>query len=334
MQYPIFKYMELGCNCGGSCIKPAAEILPHIHSLYNPCNNCNTWKLKKFSPLADQIDLDKINNDFGRCRCGRRHLDIVIAQILKIMIREGIKDKRSTLRETCVPLITPAYPTDRIPYLKENSLVILSDKININCAKRIVDEVSEVKGVLKGDPKITVGIKDAGSEPYVYELLSGCDMRCDVIKSSFGAICIWKNQSKIHIEFSRSKSPKIEILEEILKKHDKPRVIDCTCGPGTLGILCLKAGAREVLFNDLWYPAAKMAAINLEVNGFPVKMNNKKKGLIASGHNAAVCCMDIRKLHSVIDEGYDICIVDTFPEVDPGGFVDVAKKIGDEVIVI
>ncbi|WP_243684195.1 hypothetical protein [Methanosarcina barkeri] len=52
-------------------------------------------KIKKFSPLAEQINLDEIDNDFGSCKCGKRHLDIVMSHVLKIMINEGIKDKKS-----------------------------------------------------------------------------------------------------------------------------------------------------------------------------------------------------------------------------------------------
>ena len=45
---------------------------------------------------------------------------------------------------------------------------------------------------------------------------------------------------------------KIENLIKVLEKYDKPTVLDCTCGPGTLGIAALKAGAGKVIFNDLW----------------------------------------------------------------------------------
>jgi hypothetical protein len=44
--------------------------------------------------------------------------------------------------------------------------------------------------------------------------------------------------------------------------------------------------------------------------------------------------MDIRELEDVLDEEFDICIVDAFPDVDTTDFVEAASKLGREVIVI
>jgi len=326
--------MELKCRCDSRCISVCPKTLKDIQTIYDPCAQCKAWGFKKFTALEDQVNLSKIDGDFGRCNCGRRHLDIVMAQILKILIEEGFRNKKSTLRNACIPLITPAFPTKSAPYIGENSLVILSDEMDKNCAEKIINEVNEVKGVLKGSISETIGIKDVNSAVHIYELLAGCDMRCDLLPSQFGNICIYKYQGEIHIEFPRLRSPKIEKIELFLQKYDNPKVIDCTCGPGTLGIFSLKAGASKVVFNDLWYPAAKITALNLEVNGFPVDISNNKKGLIASGQNIQVYCMDIRELPSFLDEKFDICIVDTFPGVDSEDFVDAAEKLGGEVVVI
>ena len=326
--------METQCRCGNVCIQPVSTVLKDIESFYRPCALCKTWKLKKFSPLALQISIDEIDTTFGLCDCGKRHLDIVIAHVLKIMIDEGIKDEKSTLRDTCVPLITPAYPLNSAPYLSENSLVILSDKMNKKCAQRIVNEVDEVKGVLKGDLRETVGIKDSNFNSNIYELLVGCDMRCDIVQTPYGALCIHKDQGKVHIEFPKVKSPKIEILRKVLEKYDAPSVLDCTCGPGTLGIACLKAGARKVIFNDIWFPAVTMTAINLETNGFPVEKWNPEENIIAEGKNFKVYSLDIRQLENVLDEKFDICIIDAFPGVDTAEFVDAAGRLGKEVVVI
>ena len=282
--------------CGDACIKPTSKVLKDIELFYKPCNDCKTEKIKKFSPLVNQVNLDEIDNQFGSCKCGKRHLDIVIAHVLKVMIDEGIKDKKANLRNACVPLMTPAYPTNSIPYLPKDSLVILSDEMDKGCAEAIVKEVGEVKGVLKGDLRNTVGIKDIDSNPHVYELLAGCDLRCDIVQTPYGALGIYKYQHEIHIEFSKMKSPKIEILKKALKDYDRPTVLDCTCGPGTLGIACLKAGARRVVFNDIWDPAVETTLINLEANGFPVSFSGNKKGLVGSGDNFEVYCMDIREL--------------------------------------
>jgi tRNA G37 N-methylase Trm5 len=326
--------MEMRCRCGDTCIRPVSEALKDIELFYKPCKDCKTEKIKKFSPLAEQINLDEIDNHFGSCNCGKRHLDTVIAHVLKIMMEEGVKDKKANLRNSCVPLVTPGYPTDSVPYLPKGSLVILSNEVDKKCAERIIKEVREVRGVLKGDIRKTVGVKDSNSNPHVYELLAGCDLRCDIVQTPYGALGIYKYQREIHIEFPQVKSPKIEILEKALKDYDKPTVLDCTCGPGTLGIACLKANAQKVVFNDIWSPAIEITLINLETNGFPVKLSGSEEGLIASGDKFEVYSMDVRKLMNYLDEKFDICIIDTFPGVDTTEFVEAAGKLGKKVIVI
>jgi hypothetical protein len=327
--------MDLKCRCNQECIKPPADILAELESKYSPCNKCSILNFKKFKPLIGQLSPDKkIDENWEKCSCGRRHLDVVIAHILTIMQAEGVKDENSTLRNTCVPLITPAYPLKTAPYLSENSLVILSSDINEKCAERILKEVPEVKGVLKGDIKQTVGIKDSKSQPKVYELLAGCDMRCDIVQTPFGPVIIYKAQGEIHVEFPKPVSPKITILKSAMDNFENPTILDCTCGPGTLGIAALKGGAKRVVFNDLWYPAARTTALNLEVNGFPVELSNEKQGLIARGKSWDVYCMDVNELGSVLNEKFDICIVDTFPGVDTTEFRESINSLCHEVVII
>jgi len=143
-----------------------------------------------------------------------------------------------------------------------------------------------------------------------------------------------KDQGKIHIEFPQVKSPKIEILQKVLEKYDAPSVLDCTCGPGTLGITCLKADAREVVFNDIWFPAVVMTAVNLETNGFPVEKWNPDEEVIAEGEKFKVLSLDIRRLANILDEKFDICIIDAFPGIDTTDFVEAAGRLGKEVVVI
>lgn len=326
--------MGIRCRCGDTCIGPISEALEDIELFYKPCSDCKTEKIKKFSPLAEQINLDDIDTHFGSCKCGKRHLDIVMAHVLKVMIDEGIKDKKANLRNACVPLVTPGYPSNFIPYLPRDSLVILSNEMDKRCAEKVIKKVGEVKGVLKGDARKTVGIKDSDSNPHVYELLAGCDLRCDIIQTPYGALGIYKYQHEIHIEFPEVKPPKIGILEKALKDYDKPSVLDCTCGPGTLGIACLKAGAQKVVFNDIWRPAIEITLINLEANGFPVKHSGNEGELIAFGDKFEVYTMDIRELANYLDEKFDICIVDTFPGVDTTEFIEAAGKLGKKVVVI
>ena len=326
--------MEIQCACGLGCVKKSNIILNRITEIYEPCEECLRPQLKKFKPLVEQIDLDQLDADYGRCKCGRRHLDLVMGHVLKILIEDGDRDKKSTLRNCCTPLITPAYPSHTVPYLSEDSVVILTDKITKKSADRIVEEVPEVKGVMKGDIKEVVGIKDANSDPNVYELLSGCDMRCDIVTTLNGPLCIYRKQAEIHLEFSKPVSPKIQILEKYLEKYEHPRVMDCTCGPGTLGIASLKYGAQKVVFNDLWPPSIEMTLLNLEVNGFEVESSDSNSSLVAVGEKFQVYCADLMELQDDIKEEFDLCIIDTFPDVDTKEFVDAVKQFCTEVVVI
>ncbi len=87
--------------------------------------------------------------------------------------------------------------------------------MNKRCADIVIQKVWEVKGVLKGDIRKIVGIKDSGFNPHVYGLLAGCDLRCDIIQTPYGALGIYKYQHEIHIEFPKVESPKTEILKNI-----------------------------------------------------------------------------------------------------------------------
>lgn len=337
--------MYIGCSCRGNCINLSDHVLESIGTLYSPCDNCKKWNLKKFKPLKEQVDLDTLDADFGSCRCGRRHLDVVMAHVLKIMMEAGVKDIKTTLRNACVPMMTPAYPTTSAPHLPEDSLVILVDGISEEIAEKILREVPEVKGVLKGNINKTVGLKDADTDPQTYQLLAGCDMRCDVVQTPYGALTIYKAQGEIHVEFPKPTSPKVSILRKYLDSYPNASVLDCTCGPGTLGIACLKAGASKVVFNDLWYPAARTAALNLEVNGFPVKTPENLKELeginwsspetpVALGDNFKVYSADLRELKNILDERFNICIIDAFPGVETADLEDAVRDICREIVVI
>lgn len=326
--------MEIQCECGLGCVKKSDIILDGITEIYKPCENCLRPQLKKFKPFMEQIDLDQLDAEYGRCECGRRHLDLVMGHVLKILIEDGNRDKKSTLRNCCTPLITPAYPTNTVPYLSKNSVVILTDKITKKSAEKIVGEVPEVKGVMKGNIKEVVGIKDANSQPNIYELLSGCDMRCDIVSTPNGPLCIYRKQSEIHLEFSKPVSPKVQRLEKYLEKYEHPLVMDCTCGPGTLGIAALKNGAQKVVFNDLWPPSIEMTLLNLEVNGFKVESLYSNSSLVAEGEKFQVYCADLMELKDDLNEEFDLCIIDTFPDVDVKQFVDAVKQLCTEVVVI
>ena len=212
--------MEVFCRCGNNCVKSKSKVIKDLNDFFSACENCKDINFKKFKPLNNQLDVDLLDSNFRRCICGKRHLDVVMAHILKIMMDEGVKKPDSTLRNVCVPLITPAYPLKSAPYLPDNSLVILSEDVNVGCAKRIVKEVPEVKGVLKGVLKDIVGVKDSENKPNTYELLGGCDLRCDMVKTPWGILCLYKYQGEIHIEVPQPLSPKISGLKKVLSKYD------------------------------------------------------------------------------------------------------------------
>ena len=327
--------MDIKCRCNQECIKKPPAVLEEIGYIYSPCDNCPEWNFKKFKPFIEQMDPNqRIDANWGRCSCGHRHLDLVIAQILLIMQEEGLKTENATLRNTCIPLITPAYPLQHAPYLSKDTLVVLSPDFNEKCATRVLAEVPEVKGVLKGDINDTVGIKDSVLSSNEYRLLAGCDMRCDLVQTSEGTLLIYKHQGEIHVEFPQPVSPKISTLNKVMGKYENPKVLDCTCGPGTLGIAALKKGASKVVFNDLWYPAARTTALNLEVNGFPVDLYEREQGLIARGESWDVYCLDVNELASVLDEKFDICLVDTFPGVDTTTFTEAVMNLCEEIVII
>ncbi len=327
--------MDIKCRCNQECVKKPPVVLEKIEYFYYPCDNCPERNFKKFKPFLEQIEPhEKIGGNWGRCTCGRRHLDMVVAHILTIMQKEGLKDEKTSLRDVCVPLITPAYPLQTVPYLSRDTLVILSPDVNHQCATRIINEVPEVKGVLKGNIRDTVGLKDSELPSNEYELLAGCDMRCDLVQTPDGPLCIYKHQGEIHIEFPKPVSPKISALIRVMAKYKNPKILDCTCGPGTLGIAALKNGASRVVFNDLWHPAACTTALNLEVNGFPLKLSNLEKGLVAHGESWDVYCLDVKELGTILREKFDICIVDTFPGVDTTIFTDAVQNLCSEIVII
>jgi len=326
--------MEVFCRCGNNCVKSKSKVIKDLNDFFSACENCKDINFKKFKPLNNQLDVDLLDSNFRRCICGKRHLDVVMAHILKIMMDEGVKKPDSTLRYVCVPLITPAYPLKSAPYLPDNSLVILSEDVNVGCAKRIVKEVPEVKGVLKGVLKDIVGVKDSENKPNTYELLGGCDLRCDMVKTPWGILCLYKYQGEIHIEVPQPLSPKISGLKKVLSKYDNPTILDCTCGPGTLGLAALLAGASRVVLNDIWYPACQATVMNLEINGFPVNITGSNKGLIGTGENFDVYCLDVNDLKYVLSDKFDICLVDVFPGVDNTSFIESVENICREVVII
>ena len=284
------------CFCSQNCFKEFDDISANINDFYSPCVDCNIIELKKATPLKRQLNLDDLDSDYAKCpSCGRRSLDIVLSHVIKILINQGIlKESLASLRRVGIPLITPGI---------------------------IVDEVHEVKGVIRGNPKLTIGQLDSNSEIEEYKLLAGCDVRVDILNTSVADIVIYKQQSKLHIEFPRKNQGKINQVQEILNKYDNPRIIDGMCGPGTLGIYGLKSNASFVLFNDIYKKAVETTEFNLKINQIPED-------------KYSIYNEDLNDLVNLIDEKYDIGIIDAFPGVNIDSFRENLLKICKEVIFV
>lgn len=309
------------CNCEKNCIEEKNKILDIINKKYTPCDECNKKTFKKAMPLKKQIKLEKININYARCpTCNKRHIDVVMAHILKIMIENNQLEKTASIRKVGTPLITPAIPLEKPPYLPKKSLVIITEHVDKNTAEEIYAQVPEVKGVIRGNSEIIIGIKDENTKPHKYELLVGCSIRCDIQQTDIQPIIIYKDQSRLHIEYAKKDSEKIENIKKILNKHENPRIIDAMCGPGTLGIYALKNNASYVLFNDINEDATDATKQNLKIN--EIKENYK------------IMNENILDLEKIIDSKFDIGFIDAFPEIEVDKYVDSLKKICDEVIII
>ncbi len=347
------------------CVIPAEAVFESLPSMYGACRSCMPEisvskqmpfdQLAQFNPIFRDID-----DATMRCPgCKKRSLDIAIAHVLSILIREGLRAGGATLFDVGTPMIAIGYPVPFPPRLGRNMLILIMDAIDKNTAEMITNEVSEVKGVIqrKGKADQPVGILNTGgdcaSAPHTYDLLSGCDVRADVVSSAFGELCIYKTQSDTHIEFSRLGSDKIAVLESLYYQRKlKGRVADVCCGAGTLGLVSVLAGAREVILNDAFLPAVKNTLINIRANASTlgldpaeIKIHTDPAELetiadtsmlvaTASGScDLSVYHSDLVDLAATIDR-CDLCLIDAFMGVPTDGFVRAWKEAATMVVTI
>ncbi|NJD78000.1 MAG: hypothetical protein FIB08_13060 [Candidatus Methanoperedens sp.] len=333
-------------TCGGECVQPAGKVIDEIFGMYMACSSCQPEPFfNKSAPFHE-----KIGSESGRCKkCGRRHIDFVMGNVLAMLKEDGFFPEESSLKEVGTPLIAFGFQVPYPPRLGKKSLVLIMDSVTKELAGKIVAGIPEVKGVIKrkGLQSQSIGILDTGATPHTYELLAGCDVRCDVVSSIFGELCIYKNQSRIHIEFNNSKIQKLEGLY-LGGEFDNSVVLDGFCGPGTLGLLSVAGGARKVIFNDAWLPALRNTILNIRVNsgilGVDIESENCGQNkligdepvLVAKGGGKAeilVYHADIRKLDMEVKD-CDICLIDTFPSVNPAGFISLCREMAKKVMVI
>ncbi|WP_409199966.1 50S ribosomal protein L11 methyltransferase [Methanobrevibacter sp. DSM 116169] len=313
-----------------------------------PCDDCEDISIKKFSPIVNEIDLNKLNNNYKRCSCGKRPLDIIMAHALKIMIEEEIAPKNGILRRNTPTLLpTVFYSPNNSQFMGEDSIILIHPDFNQKIANKLINEIPEVRGVLKGDPRETVGILEKDSDIKNYELLAGSDLRSDIIntliKSDNGLnkIIINKKQSVNNIEVGSTTETKLlklynylENNEEFKENHDSLKVIDATCGVGAISIFLLMYGFSKVVLNDIYSEAINATLENLKVNGFNFeKCENNDK--IAIGNNFEVYNMAFEDLVNKFEnDEFDLAIIDCFTGVNSSNLENEAQKIAKNVLII
>lgn len=332
--------MDCPC-CGKDCLRPAREVLASIDTMYMACPDCAAdLNLDKSSPFKD------LPEHIGRCNsCGRAPLDAIMLDALNTLVETGLRDKGDNLRSVGTPLITVGYRLAYPPRLGPKSLIIAGEHLRKDAAEAILRRIPEVKGVVLsgGVP----GVVDSERGPREWSLLAGCDMRGDVVQSLFGELVIYRSQSKIHIEFPKQGSPKMKILEGLYFKGKLTDVVDGLCGPGTLGLMCVLAGAKRVVLNDIWLPAVENVMLNLEANkdllgiqnieclGRPTVAVADEPVLVGRASGACeieVYHGDLRKLFSKARPA-GLCLIDHFPRSDTSRLEDVCSCCLETVIV-
>lgn len=308
------------CDCGKNCYTSFENLDEKIKSL-NECGECIDVQVKKFNPLRDLIDFNELNGNYKKCICGKRPLDIVMSHILKIMIEEKIVPDKATLRRNSpVPLSEFFYSSFNPQFINEDSLILLHPDFTTNVAKRLIDEVPEVKGVLKGSPQDTVGQFNKNSAINHFELLEGCDLQTNVMRTLINEkIIINKHQAKHHIEVATTTESKLVKLHNYLKNNDIRTgiAVDAMCGSGAIGTYLLKYGFEKVIFNDIYPQAIENLKENLEVNGITENYEI---------YNEAFEDLKIDKV--------DLCVIDAFPGDDAEEIIKKAEKIADNVLII
>ena len=296
------------------------EIDEKIKSL-EECEKCRDVQIKKFSPLKDLIDFEILDGEYMRCECGKRPLDIVMSHILKIMIEEGIVPEKATLRRNSpVPLSGFYYSSLNPQFIGKKTLILLHPDFTKDVASRLIDEVPEVKCVLKGSPQSTVGQLEKDSQISHFEILEGDDTQINVMRTLIQEkIVLVKRQSRHHIEVAVTTEDKLVRLHNYINNNDikKGTVIDGMCGLGALGIYLLKCGFEKVIFNDINPEMIEALKNNLEING------------ISDGYEIFNEAFEDLELGDA-----DLCVIDAFPGVDVEEIVKKAEKMAENVIVI
>lgn len=246
--------------CGGECIRDAPAVIGSVPSVFSRCQRCTFRVLDKSVPLKGRYYATP-------CECGKRFIDEVFAHLYVVMVEEGILSGNEPLRVVGSPLLHPGFFMASPPFLPPDSLVLLSPLVTGSAARRMIQEVPEVRGVVRsGDFVPGATDPSLATLPRTYELLAGCDVRAGVFPTGAGPLVIYIQQSQMHIEFPRLENPKIRSVERHLASHSPAWCVDACSGAGTLGLCAARHGIPGVILNDAWYAAAFWSATNLHVN--------------------------------------------------------------------
>jgi hypothetical protein len=327
--------------CGKGCIQPASDVLAEIEQRYQACSSCapepNLDKTKGSKLLPERVE---------RCKsCGKATLDGVMLDALHLLRGYGLRDEEDTLRSVGSPLIEVGYPLAYSPRLGHRSLIISGDRYSKETAEAMIKEIPEIKGVILS--RGVAGVVDKRTKPRENVLLAGCDLRADISQSLFGEAVIYKSQSRIHIEFSRQSAPKMRILEQLYLQGKLRDVADGLCGPGTLGLMCVLAGAKRVVFNDAWLAGVQNVLLNLEANRSLLGIDEieypesskiavgKEPILVGRAHGSCeieVYHGDLLKLFSRARPA-EICLIDHFPGANTTKMEKACRSCKEIVIV-
>ena len=337
--------------CGKDCVQTADEIIVSLADRFSPCVGCRGRFLDKNTPPPDATIVSP-------CSCGKRFIDDVFAHIHRIMVEEGVLQHDSPLIRVGTPLIHPGTVLLHPPYLPPRSLLLLSRTVTKACAQRIITEVPETRGVVQCSDFVPGAADvDLQKAPRTYELLAGCDVRADVFPMSPVPIVIYKEQSKIHIEFPHARNPK---LETVIKRvtYARPDVfVDALCGAGTLGIAAAFMGVKRIILNDAWYAAVYWTAFNIELNAAnllisgvnflepyaalqekPLVQETKKIAESSGEQQIQVFQGDFRNLQNIVPRDVRVLsAIDLFKKDDPDANERILKewrdRVGGEVFI-
>jgi len=337
--------------CGMDCVKSALDLLATLPTIFIPCSNCSMRVLDKRAPLPSL-------EYAPTCSCGKRFIDEVFAHMYVIMVDEGDLVTTDPLIAVGTPLVHPGFVMDRPPFLPANSLLLLSTHVKKKTAERLVKEVPELKGVVKtGNFTPGIASPDLNSVPRIYDIYAGCDVRADVFPLISGPFVIYKQQSRIHIEFPRPGYPKIHSVEQHVGKPPVRYFVDACSGVGTLGLSAACLGVPHVVMNDAWYASAFWSAFNLEVNRaylkidrvriyeqledmqtHPVTRDPIKIAETFGEQNIEIYQGDFRLLHTVLTPGISpVTAIDLFYKNDTIAIETIKhewlEKMGGEVFI-